>query len=63
MVNIETSPHNSRITMSSGYLLNDAMNNQGYTFDHIDEFNNMTIADKLDMTYDFYIKHNMCVLE
>ena len=63
MVNIKTSPHNSPITMSSGYLLNDANNdsdNQAYTFDHIDEFNIKTKADKMDMTYDFYIKLNMC---
>ena len=66
MVNIETSPYNSRITMFSGYLLNDAINdinNQGHTFDRIDEFNIITIADKMDMTYDFYIKHIMCAFE
>ena len=48
VVNIETIPHNSRITMRSGYLLNDAINdinNQGYTFDRIEEFNIITIAD------------------
>ena len=52
--------------MSSGYLLNGAINdinNQGYFFDRIDEFNIITIADKMDLTYDFYIKHNMCALE
>ena len=32
-------------------------------FDHIAEMNFLAIADKLDMSYDFYIKHNMCALE
>ena len=52
--------------MSLGYILNDAINdinNQGYTFDRIDEFRFITIADRKDMTYDFYIKHNMCAFE
>ena len=63
---IETSPQNNRITISSAYLLNDAnndINNQGYTFDRIDEFNIITIADKMDMLYHFYFKHNICDLE
>ena len=38
-------------------------NDKGYTLDCIDEFNIITIADERDMTYDFYIKHNMCALE
>ena len=66
MLNIETSPHNSRITTSSGYLLNDTIKDieiQGYTFDRIDEFNFITTADKMDMTYYFYIKHNICAFE
>ena len=36
---------------------------EGYNFNHIAEMNIITIAKKLDMTYDFYIKHNMCALE
>ena len=39
VVNIETNPRNSCITMSPGCLLNDAINdinNQRYTFDRID---------------------------
>ena len=66
VVNIETSLHTSRITLSLRYLLNDAINvinNQGYTFNRIDECNIITIADKMVMTYDFYIKHNMCAFE
>ena len=27
------------------------------------ELNTITIDNKLDMSYDFYIKHNMCALE
>ena len=36
---------------------------KGYTFDHIAELHIITIAKKMDMSYDFYIKHNMCALE
>ena len=32
---------------------------KGYTFDRIDELNIITIADKMDMSYDFYFKHNI----
>ena len=49
-----------------GCLLNDAINNtdnQGYTFDRIDEFNIITIADKMHMTHDFYIKNPMQMIE
>ena len=35
----------------------------GYNFNHIPEMHIMTIANKLDMTYDFYIKHNMHAVE
>ena len=34
-------------------------NNRGYTFSHIAEKNFITLAKKLDMSYDFYTKHNM----
>ena len=34
-----------------------------YTFDHIAEMLIVTIADKLDTTYDFFIKHNMWALK
>ena len=32
-------------------------------FNHIAEMNTMTIANKMDMSNDFYIKHNICALE
>ena len=37
--------------------------NQGYNFNHIAEMKNITIANKLDMSYDFYIKHNKEAVE
>ena len=36
---------------------------KGYIFNHIAEMNIITIANKTDMLYEFYIKHNMCALE
>ena len=43
-------------------VIND-FKNKRYNFNHNEEMNNITIANKLDMSYDFYIKHNMCSLE
>ena len=37
--------------------------NKGYNFNQIAEMNILTIANKLDMLYDFYIKHSMCAVE
>ena len=37
----------------------DDIKNKGYFFKHIEEMNIMTLAKKLDMSYDFYTKHNM----
>ena len=36
---------------------------EGYIFNHIAEVHIMTIAYKIDMTYDFYAKHNMHAVE
>ena len=36
---------------------------KGYNFNHIPEMHIMTIANKLDMAYDFYIEHNMHAVE
>ena len=41
----------------------DDYKDKGYTFDQIDELNIITIADKMDMSYDFDIKHNMHAVE
>ena len=37
--------------------------NKGYNCNHIAEINSISISNKLDTSYDFYIKHNMCALE
>ena len=36
---------------------------KGYTFNQIAEMHIITIANKLDMSYDFYLKHKMYALE
>ena len=36
---------------------------KGYTFRHIEEMHIKTIANKLDMSNDYHIKHDMCALE
>ena len=36
---------------------------KGYNFKHIEEMNIITIANNLDMTCDFYIKHNIHAVE
>ena len=41
----------------------DDFNDKGYTFNHIAEMHIITIAHKMDMSYDFYIKHNMHAVE
>ena len=37
--------------------------NKGYDFDHITELNILTIANKMNILYDFYIKHNTHAVE
>ena len=37
----------------------DGLKNKGYTFNHIAEMHIITIANKMVMSYDFYITHNM----
>ena len=49
----------------SNYL-RDANNNlkeDGYHFSHIVDMDIITLAHKRDMTYDFYLKHNMPAFE
>ena len=36
---------------------------KGYNFNHIAETNIKTIANKMDMSYNFYFKHNMQAVE
>ena len=37
--------------------------NKGYKLNHIAKLNSITIANKMDMSYDFHIKHNMHAVE
>ena len=37
--------------------------NKGYNFNHVEEMNIITIAKKVDIPYDFYVKHNMHAVE
>ena len=41
----------------------DNFQSQGYNFHHIAELNFITIANKTDMSYDFYIRHNKHAVE
>ena len=43
-------------------VIND-FRNEGYNFNHIEEMKIITKANKMDKTYNFFIKHNMCDLE
>ena len=63
---LKSSLFDSKIMFPWKSLIKDVINDyfkKGYTFDCIDAINIITIADKRDMTYDFYIKQNMCALE
>ena len=44
-----------------GYAINN-LKEEGYHFNHIAEMDIITLAHKRDMTYDFYIKHNLPAL-
>ena len=41
----------------------DGLKNKGYTFNHIGEVHIITVAIKMDMSYDFYNKHTMHSVE
>ena len=62
-----TSKLSDNRTMISGskflFKMIDDFENKGYTFNHIAEMNIITIANKLDITYKFYIKHDMHAIE
>ena len=40
----------------------DSLKTEGYDFDYIAEMDIITLAHKRDMTYDFYLKHNIRLL-
>ena len=70
--NYEDSPHfksslfNSKILFSWKNSLEGVINdfnNEGYTFNRIDELNNIEIADKIDISYIFNIKNNIHAVE
>ena len=43
--------------------VHDDFKRKGYNLNHFEEMNILTIANKLDMSYDFYNKHNMHAVE
>ena len=57
--------NNSTKISWSNYLREaiDSLKKEGYHFDHIAEMDIITLAHKRDMTYDFYLKHNMSAFE
>ena len=57
--------NNTTIISWSNYLreATDSLKKEGYHFDLIAEMDIITLAHKRDMTYGFYLKHNMSALE
>ena len=39
------------------------LKNDGFDFSHISQMNFIIVCNKMDMTYDFYMKHNMPAVE
>ena len=63
---IMTGKIDNRTFISWSNYLREAINNlkeEGYHFNHIAEMDIITIAHKRDMTYDFYLKHNLPAFE
>ena len=57
---------NNTINISWSNYLRDVISNlkeEGYDFSHMAETDIITLAHKRDMTYDFYLKHNMSAFE
>ena len=56
---------NTTNILGSNYLREaiDNLKEEGYDFNQIAEMNNITLAHKRDMTYDFYLKHNISAFE
>ena len=57
--------NNTTIISWSNYLRDaiDSLKKEGYHLNHIAEMDVITLAQKRDMTYDFYLKHNMSSFE
>ena len=63
---IITSMTDNRTFISWSNYLRDAIKNlkeEGYRFNHRAKMDIITLAHKRDMTYDFYLKHNMPAFE
>ena len=43
--------------------VNNNFKNEGYDFSHTSQMNIIIVCNKMDMTYDFYMKHNMSAVE
>ena len=57
---------NNTTNVSWSNYLREAIDNlkeEGYHFNHIPEMDIIILAHKRDMTYDFYLKHNMPAVE
>ena len=56
---------NEKMISCSNLLENviDDFQDEGYNFNHTAEMDIKSIANKMDMSYDFYIKHNMHAVE
>ena len=57
---------NNTTNVSLSNYLRDTFDNlkeEGFDFSHIAEMDIITLAHKRDMTYDFYLKHNMSAFE
>ena len=56
----------NRTCVSWANYLRDAIDNlkeEGYDFNYIAEMDIITLAHKRDLTYDFYLKHNMAAVD
>ena len=58
-------PDNKTMILWKNFLekVIDSFKDKGCTFNHIAEMHNITIFNKLDLSYDFNIKQKLCALE
>ena len=63
---LTTDMNNNTTNVSWSNYIRDAIDKlkeEGYDFSYIAEMDIITLAHKRDMTYDFYLKHNMSAFE
>ena len=63
---LKTGMIDNKMSISWSIYLRDAINNlneEGYDFNEIAEMDMITLAHKRDMTYGFYMKHNISAFE